>query len=172
MSFTGEYEYVDVMIEGEKRLIIEIDFRSEFEIARSTKGYNLVLQTLPTIFVGKADRLDRIIDIVMDAARLSLKKKGMPFPPWRRADYVKAKWLSPFTRRSSIPIPLRATSNQYGGTGLLTGEKEESSIAKKNSCDGEFELILEKQCSLVEKIDKNCTNSQCEEGCDSIDEAM
>ncbi|XP_076913349.1 uncharacterized protein LOC143571937 [Bidens hawaiensis] len=90
----GEYEYIDVVIEGE-RLIIDIDFRSEFEIARSTKSYKAVLQTLPQIFVGKPDRLQKIINIVSDAAKQSLKKKGMPLPPWRRADYVKAKWLSP-----------------------------------------------------------------------------
>ncbi|PWA77832.1 hypothetical protein CTI12_AA219120 [Artemisia annua] len=92
----GEYEYIDAMIE-EERLIIDIDFRSEFEIARSTKSYKAVLQTLPQIFVGKPDRLQKIINIVSDAAKQSLKKKGMPLPPWRRADYVKAKWLSPCT---------------------------------------------------------------------------
>ncbi|GFP97995.1 hypothetical protein PHJA_001943600 [Phtheirospermum japonicum] len=97
----GEYEYVDVIIEGE-RLIIDIDFRSEFEIARSTKAYRLVLQTLPNIFVGKADRLEKIISVVSESAKQSLKKKGMPLPPWRKADYVKAKWLSPFTRRRAI----------------------------------------------------------------------
>ncbi|KVH94346.1 uncharacterized protein LOC112518628 [Cynara cardunculus var. scolymus] len=93
----GEYEYIDALIEGD-RLIIDIDFRSEFEIARSTKSYKAVLQMLPHIFVGKADRLQKIINIVSDAAKQSLKKKGMPLPPWRRAEYVKAKWLSPCTR--------------------------------------------------------------------------
>ncbi|CAH1447350.1 unnamed protein product [Lactuca virosa] len=66
----GEYEYIEAVVEGD-RLIIDIDFRSEFEIARSTKSYK---------------------------AKQSLKKKGMPLPPWRRADYVKSKWLSPCTR--------------------------------------------------------------------------
>ncbi|KAE9460695.1 hypothetical protein C3L33_07449, partial [Rhododendron williamsianum] len=37
---------------------------------------------------------------VSEAAKQSLKKKGMHFPPWRKAEYVKAKWLSPFTRTS------------------------------------------------------------------------
>lgn len=90
----GGYDYVDVIKEGEK-FIIDIDFRSEFEIARSTKIYNSILQTLPCIFVGKADRLEKIIRVVSEAAKQSLKKKGMPFPPWRTAEYVKAKWLSP-----------------------------------------------------------------------------
>ena len=91
------------MIEDE-RLIIDIDFRSEFEIARSTKSYKAVLQTLPQIFVGKPDRLQKIINIVSDAAKQSLKKKGMPLPPWRRADYVKAKWLSPCTHIANTTV--------------------------------------------------------------------
>ncbi|XP_058746035.1 uncharacterized protein LOC131618894 [Vicia villosa] len=93
----GEYEYIDVMMESE-RLIIDIDFKSEFEIARSTKSYKTILQNLPYIFVGKSDRLQSIVAIVSEAAKQSLKKKGMHVPPWRRAEYVKAKWLSPYTR--------------------------------------------------------------------------
>ncbi|KAL2510748.1 Protein of unknown function (DUF506) [Abeliophyllum distichum] len=124
---SGEYEYVDVMIEGE-RFIIDIDFRSEFEIARSTKAYKLILQTLPNIFVGKADRLEKIIGVVSDAAKQSLKKKGMPFPPWRKADYVKAKWLSPYTRTTP---------------GLIQFHGEE---VKSSSC-GELDLIFGEKCS-------------------------
>ncbi|KAI9119320.1 hypothetical protein K1719_009995 [Acacia pycnantha] len=94
---TGEYEFIDVIIEGE-RVLIDIDFRSEFEIARSTKTYKTILQTLPFIFVGKSDRLQSIIAIASEAAKQSLKKKGMHIPPWRKAEYVKAKWFSPYTR--------------------------------------------------------------------------
>ncbi|XP_047328891.1 uncharacterized protein LOC124932316 [Impatiens glandulifera] len=94
----GEYEFVDVLIEGGERFIIDIAFRSEFEIARSTKTYKSILQKLPNIFVGKSERLQSIISIVSEAAKQSLKKKGMHFPPWRKAEYVKAKWLSPCTR--------------------------------------------------------------------------
>lgn len=95
----GEYEYVDViMAETGSRLIVDVDFRSEFEIARSTKAYKSILQTLPYIFVGQPDRLARIVALVSEAARVSLKKKGLHFPPWRKAEYVQAKWLSPYTR--------------------------------------------------------------------------
>lgn len=111
----GEYEYIDVIIEGE-RLLIDIDFRSEFEIARPTKTYKTILQILPFIFVGKSDRLQRIVSVVSDAAKQSLKKKGMPVPPWRKAEYVKAKWLSPYTRNapsssSSSPPPQPSIQN-------------------------------------------------------------
>lgn len=94
---SGEHEYIDVITEGE-RLIIGVDFRSEFEIARSTSSYKSILQCLPSIFVGKSDRLLQIISIASEAARQSLKKKGMHIAPWRKADYVKSKWLGPHTR--------------------------------------------------------------------------
>ncbi|KAG0464746.1 hypothetical protein HPP92_018910 [Vanilla planifolia] len=93
----GEHEYVDVIVDGE-RFLIDVDFRSEFEIARSTKNYRTVLQMLPTIFVGKEDRLQQVVAVVSEAARQSLKKKGLHFPPWRKPEYMRAKWLSPYQR--------------------------------------------------------------------------
>ncbi|XP_020105167.1 uncharacterized protein LOC109721791 [Ananas comosus] len=97
----GEYEYVDVVVRGgagEERLIVDVDFRSEFEIARSTKSYRAVLQSLPSIFVGKGDRLQQIVAVASEAAKMSLRKKGLHFPPWRNPEYMRSKWLSPFDR--------------------------------------------------------------------------
>ncbi|XP_051128025.1 uncharacterized protein LOC127249324 [Andrographis paniculata] len=93
----GEYEYIDVIIAGE-RILIDVDFRSEFEIARSTSSYKAILQSLPYIFVGKSDRLLQIVSVASEAARQSLKKKGMHIAPWRKSEYMKSKWLSPHTR--------------------------------------------------------------------------
>ncbi|KAH0855328.1 hypothetical protein HID58_013782 [Brassica napus] len=92
-----EYKYVDVIVDGE-RLLIDVDFKPNFEIARATKTYKSILQTLPSIFVGKADRLQKIIILVCEGAKKSLKKKGLHVPPWRRAEYVKSKWISPYVR--------------------------------------------------------------------------
>ncbi|KZV17044.1 hypothetical protein F511_34294 [Dorcoceras hygrometricum] len=129
----GEYEYVDVVIESE-RFLIDIDFRAEFEIARSTKAYKLVLQALPNIFVGKVDRLEKIIEIVSESARQSLNKKGMPFPPWRKADYVKSKWLSPHTRHSM--------KND-------AGKKEEELVEKASSRDENESILADKSSAAA-----------------------
>ncbi|XP_023548668.1 uncharacterized protein LOC111807255 [Cucurbita pepo subsp. pepo] len=122
----GEYEYIDVIVEGE-RLLIDIDFRSEFEIARSTGMYKAILQLLPNIFVGKPDRLGQIVSIVSEAARQSLKKKGMHFPPWRKAEYMRAKWLSPHIR-SKPPIPsqkeIENSNNEQSPTETDCGDFE------------------------------------------------
>ncbi|EHA8592027.1 hypothetical protein COCNU_contig69204476G000010 [Cocos nucifera] len=101
---SGEYVYVDVIVARE-RLLVDVDFRSEFEIARSTKSYRAVLQALPSIFVGKDHRLQQIVAVVCDAARQSLKKKGLHFPPWRKPEYMRAKWLSSYERAAPIIPP-------------------------------------------------------------------
>ncbi|XP_030549215.1 uncharacterized protein LOC115754361 [Rhodamnia argentea] len=96
----GGYEYIDVIIESE-RLIVDIDFRSEFEIARPTKTYKSVLHALPNIFVGKPERLGKIIAIVSEAAKQSLKSRGMHVAPWRKAEYMEAKWFAPCARSAT-----------------------------------------------------------------------
>ncbi|KAG7996939.1 hypothetical protein I3843_01G186100 [Carya illinoinensis] len=135
----GEYEYIDVIVEGE-RLLIDIDFRSEFEIARSTGTYKAVLQYLPYIFVGKTDRLGQIVSIVSEAARQSLKKKGLHFPPWRKAEYMRAKWLSTYTRttqpRSSSTVGDTVLGAENEGT-----DNEDSSVTTDSDW-GELELIF------------------------------
>ncbi|KAK8718004.1 hypothetical protein V6N13_045254 [Hibiscus sabdariffa] len=142
----GEYEYIDVIIDGE-RLLIDIDFRSEFEIARSTKTYKSILQMLPFIFVGKADRLQRIIAIVSEAAKQSLKKKGMHVPPWRKAEYVSAKWLSPCNRATPSPSPkLAPLPSPTPAIGKL--KESESDAEAKEKDQPIIELISEDKNSV------------------------
>ncbi|KAF5205110.1 putative DNA-directed RNA polymerase subunit beta-beta protein [Thalictrum thalictroides] len=141
---SGEYEYIDVIIEGE-RLLIDVDFKSEFEIARSTKNYRSILQSLPSIFVGKSDRLRQIVSIVSDAAKQSLKKKGMHIPPWRKTEYMRAKWLSPYTRTTANsaddPIEPVAPDNDQSGI----DPKTKSCLIKTKNFSGDFELIFKEK---------------------------
>ncbi|KAK6940753.1 Protein of unknown function PDDEXK-like [Dillenia turbinata] len=149
----GEYEYVDVNVEGE-RLIIDVDFRSEFEIARSTKTYTSVLQILPFIFVGKTDRLQKIVSVVSEAAKQSLKKKGMPFPPWRKAEYVNAKWISPYTRTikptESVSVSANSSNNSHEGEPTIKLEKMEKKKKRESSSSGEIGLIFGEKLSGVD----------------------
>jgi len=148
---SGEYEYIDVIVEGSmgksERLIVDIDFRSQFQIARSTGHYGAVLNMLPVIFVGKEDRLQQIVGIVCDAAKQSLKKEGLHIPPWRRFEYMRAKWLSPY-RRTTNEAPhasLNINEAPHSSSEKTDINKEVTSIAVKGSGWGsrftsEFEL--------------------------------
>lgn len=145
----GEYEYIDVIMDGE-RLIIDVDFRSEFEIARSTGSYKAILQLVPFIFVGKGDRLQQIVSIVCEAARQSLKKKGMPFPPWRKAEYMRCKWLAAHTRakqpQAQINIETEDEEIVHGELELIFGREEEveksATTAAEKVESGELEVKL------------------------------
>eukprot|EP00253_Pinus_taeda_P011196 PITA_11196 len=103
----GDYEYMDVIMkrsEGkskEERLLVDIDFRAQFEIARPTKQYSTMVRLLPNVFVGKEEKLKNIIKIMCDAARRSLKKKAMHIPPWREYRYVRSKWLGSYRRTTN-----------------------------------------------------------------------
>ncbi|CAN4093400.1 unnamed protein product [Withania somnifera] len=150
----GTYEYVDVVIEGE-RLLIDIDFRAEFEIARSTRSYKCLLQVLPNIFVGKADRLQKIVHLLTEAAKQSLKKKGMPCPPWRKAEYVKAKWLSTYTRMTPVLMPIVSNCASETGTGCKALKEENS----EDSCGELMSLVFGESSPLPKSNTKSASTS-------------
>ncbi|KAL0348919.1 UNVERIFIED_CONTAM: hypothetical protein Sangu_1119700 [Sesamum angustifolium] len=138
----GEYEYIDVIIEGE-RVLIDVDFRSEFEIARSTSSYKAILQSLPYIFVGKSDRLLQIVSIASEAARQSLKKKGMHIAPWRKSEYMKSKWLSPHTRITQLKPTNPAHEDAVEETTVPKPEPEPEPENQVLECEvGELDLIF------------------------------
>ncbi|KAL7262928.1 hypothetical protein ACSBR1_001152 [Camellia fascicularis] len=97
-EFKGDYEYIDVMKKdsnGEAvRLIVDMDFRSQFELARPTSTYSELTTSLPSIFVGSEEKLMDIICLVCSAAKQSLRERGLHIPPWRKATYMQSKWLS------------------------------------------------------------------------------
>ncbi|KAL9992873.1 hypothetical protein Hdeb2414_s0001g00001021 [Helianthus debilis subsp. tardiflorus] len=144
----GEYKYLDVVVGGGDRIIIDLDFRSEFEIARPTCIYKAILRSLPDIFVGDALRLQQILAIVSESAKQSLKKKGMHVPPWRKLEYMRSKWLSTYFRTQPAgklpptppptPHAVERKESECGGFELNFGE-ETTSLPEKKS-DESFEL--------------------------------
>lgn len=155
----GEYEYIDVIVTRE-RLLIDVEFRSEFEIARSTGTYKTLLQSLPYIFVGKADRLQQLVSIVSEAAKQSLKKKGMHIAPWRKAEYMRAKWLSPYIRTSIHSPP---PEQQEPPPSPLALEKDESEIEVEKKLEESIEVEeVEIESGVLDLIfgDPKCCSSE------------
>ncbi|KAM7254891.1 hypothetical protein ACFE04_020132 [Oxalis oulophora] len=93
---SGEHTYLDVKDnskKGDVRIIIELNFRAEFEMARANEEYNRLVRRLPEVFVGKVERLSNVIKIVCSAAKKCMKEKKMHLGPWRKQKYMQAKWL-------------------------------------------------------------------------------
>ncbi|OMO86748.1 hypothetical protein CCACVL1_09479 [Corchorus capsularis] len=83
-QFPGGYEYIDVMVEengrSAKRVIVDMEFRSQFEVARPTLSYKEMINNLPLIFVGTEEKLKRIIPLLCSAAKSSNRMASMFLP--------------------------------------------------------------------------------------------
>ncbi|RAL36984.1 hypothetical protein DM860_003906 [Cuscuta australis] len=99
----GEHEYIDVIDYSShgnsERVIIDVNFRSHFEIARAVESYNQLLDSLPVVYVGSFTKLKQFLQVMAEAAKSSLKQNSMPFPPWRSLAYLQSKWQSPYQRK-------------------------------------------------------------------------
>ncbi|KAI3456257.1 hypothetical protein Pfo_012920 [Paulownia fortunei] len=103
---SGEHTFMDVVDnsnskKGEVRVIIELNFRAEFEMARANEEYNKLINRLPEIFVGKIERLLGLLKILCAAAKKCMKEKKMHMGPWRKHRYMQAKWLRTCERLAS-----------------------------------------------------------------------
>ncbi|XP_020222043.1 uncharacterized protein LOC109804601 [Cajanus cajan] len=112
---SGEHNFLDVIERtkrGEVRVIVEVNFRGEFEMARGSEDYNQLVGRLPEVFVGKVERLSNVIKIVCMAGKRCMKEKKMHMGPWRKHRYMQAKWLGPCERDtcttslSMMPMPM------------------------------------------------------------------
>ncbi|XP_009391132.2 uncharacterized protein LOC103977363 [Musa acuminata AAA Group] len=98
----GTHDYIDVIDRGGgTRYILEIDLAAEFEIARPTQDYTALLRALPSVFVGRPGALESIVSLMCVAMEESIRSSGMHLPPWRRKEYVRAKWFSSYGRNSA-----------------------------------------------------------------------
>lgn len=108
---SGEHTYLEVVHRsnekrGELRVVIELNFRAEFEMARASEEYNRLIGNLPEIFVGKTERLRGLIKILCSAAKRCMKEKNMHLGPWRKHKYMQAKWLGTCERSAPAPLPV------------------------------------------------------------------
>ncbi|KAA3455645.1 Pesticidal crystal cry1Ag [Gossypium australe] len=94
---------------GGSRVIIELNLRAQFEIARASDDYNRLVQRLPQIYVGKVERLNNLIKILCLAAKKCMKEKKLHMGPWRKHSYMQVKWLRFCERNTStetLPAPV------------------------------------------------------------------
>ncbi|GFP80202.1 hypothetical protein PHJA_000163600 [Phtheirospermum japonicum] len=103
-QFKGEYEYVDVTMKGkngckEERLIVDLDFRTQFELARPTQDYQELTNAIPLIFVGTEEKMEKLISLICRAAKQSLRERRLHVPPWRKVGYMHSKWFSENCKR-------------------------------------------------------------------------
>ncbi|PHT49434.1 hypothetical protein CQW23_09181 [Capsicum baccatum] len=115
---SGEHTFIDVIDssnpkKGEVRVIIELNFRAEFEIARACEEYNRLVKNLPEVFVGKIERLLSLIKILCEASKKCMKDKKMHIGPWRKQKYMQAKWLKTRERVEAAKLLYSSDVDEY-----------------------------------------------------------
>ncbi|KAH9606295.1 hypothetical protein KSS87_006461 [Heliosperma pusillum] len=148
---SGEHTYLEVKEESsrnkeEVRVIIELNLRAEFEMAKASQEYNKLIKKLPQVYVGKAERLRNIIKILCGAAKMCMKDKKMHLAPWRKHNYMQAKWLNTcndfnFTKTTEKP----SSETSYPDTRLV---KSRASLLTRSLIKG----LSRTHCQTVEVI--------------------
>ncbi|KAK3182809.1 hypothetical protein Dsin_030095 [Dipteronia sinensis] len=101
----GNNEFIDVVqSSSQNRYFIDLDFASEFQIARPTNEYKRIIELVPRVYVGKSEELKRIVKATSDAAKKSLRARDLTLPPWRKNRYMQNKWFGPY-KRTINPMP-------------------------------------------------------------------
>ncbi|KAL4597039.1 hypothetical protein ACB092_12G206500 [Castanea dentata] len=119
---SGTYEFLDV-VQSEStmchsRYLIDLDFATQFEIARPNEEYSkLVQHSLPRVFIGCGEELRKLVRIMCDVAKRSLRSRELSVPPWRKNRYMQNKWFGPY-KRTTNPVhdqPARQFMLPVGG---------------------------------------------------------
>ncbi|KAJ1391262.1 hypothetical protein SESBI_36827 [Sesbania bispinosa] len=94
----GSHEYIEVIASTITRkqipILIELEFRDQFQIAKAGEEYQKLVSCLPEFYVGKPDYLTAIVRVMCKAAKKSMKEKKMHLGPWRKSSFMLMKWSS------------------------------------------------------------------------------
>ncbi|XP_057949876.1 uncharacterized protein LOC131144930 [Malania oleifera] len=151
---SGEHRFLDVVEKssskrgGEMRVIIETNFRAEFEMARASEEYSRLVRRLPEVFVGKVERAEGVIRAVCAAAKRCMKQRKMHMGPWRKQRYMQAKWLSPVCERTAF-TPSTLFMSSMNATGSDRDYLRSSSSSSNSSSSGGPQELQKPRASML-----------------------
>lgn len=73
-------------------VLIELELRDQFQIARANEEYKKLVSMLPEFYVGRPEYLNGIIRVMCEAAKRSMKEKKIHMGPWRKSSFMQMKW--------------------------------------------------------------------------------
>lgn len=141
----GDHEYIDIIIntdDSNTRYIVELSMAGLFTIARPTIHYATLLQTVPDVYVGTVEEMKQVVKLMCKAMKVSMGCRDMKVPPWRKHEYMKAKWFGCYKRSTKSII-----------------STTESVIAENNNCkDSHHSRIRGRSVGFEVVIVKNNLN--------------
>ena len=74
-------------------LVIEPNFREHFDVARPTERYRDFHESIPSIFVGSLECMNRAVELITRCMAASFEEVGLAIPTWRQHHALISKWL-------------------------------------------------------------------------------
>lgn len=76
-------------------LIVDPDFRGQFEMAKQTQDYQAVMAVVPKVCVGTEQRVQQLVKLLCREMHRTFLEQGSSIPPWRSCESFLAKWHLP-----------------------------------------------------------------------------
>lgn len=73
-------------------VVVDLSFRSAFEVARATDHYAALLSAVPHTFVGSETSLRCVVGFMSEQLRRNFDCRKMACPPWRDRGALLNKW--------------------------------------------------------------------------------
>jgi uncharacterized protein (TIGR01615 family) len=154
----GEHEFIEILqsegkrLECAKSVIVDIDFKSQFELARPTSHYKELCDMLPSVFVGDEQKLNKIISILCSEAKNSFRERGLHVPPWRTPCYMASKWnllSQKLPSQSSRRQAMCAEINRPAKAGHIVVSSSSNSVTPRRKYLGVDQCGLSSQFSAM-----------------------
>jgi uncharacterized protein (TIGR01615 family) len=132
------HEFLVVRGEGSydgAEFIVDPHFSEHFAVSHEpTVLYSACLESLPPEFVGTAARLAPLVSAAAAAMAESFRVRGLPLPPWRRAQALLSKWMPLRSRDVVALVPPALLS--LGDVGSSLERRDSSSSSSSSSSSG------------------------------------
>jgi len=102
------------------RILIELELREQFQIAKASENYQDLVSCLPEFYIGKPEFLTAIIRVMCNAAKKSMKEKKMHVGPWRKSSFMKMKWAEFNQTLNNKSFGTHTTQSYLGISGAHT----------------------------------------------------
>lgn len=105
---------------GGGRLIVDLYFAEQFEIATPNARYAALLDALPGAFVGTEERAAALVEFLCREIGAAFRAQGVTLPPWRQAESMLSKWRPRRSVEHDVPSPVPSPAS-CGATGPRAG---------------------------------------------------
>lgn len=143
----GQHKFIEILQEASSprktqgnsslpgRVIIDLEFRSHFNIVKSTSSFGSLMKQVPEVFIGSEGVLLQLVELLVEGMRMSLQAHSLPVAPWRRRRYLESKWMAVAKRWAPCAESSTCSMSPAAGAASSFGSRSTSSSSSGDSLE-------------------------------------